>query len=199
LCAKNTIVDDVDDESRPNFPILLQQHVDRFRPDGDVEFGMIEEMSAACWRQRRAWSIETRMFNTQTSSRPDGDALDRLAAAFNVFAASRSLSLVHRYETRLHRMYQRSLRTFIMRRTVKIPNDPSPISEHSRRAVKSPLPPVQAADSEPLGSAPLSSIPPPPAAPRSPENPVTASQAPAEPSVSTPLAPLPAKAPGVRQ
>jgi hypothetical protein len=139
------------------------------------------------------------MFDTQTASQPDCDALHRIVAAFHVFAASRSLSLVHRYETRLHRIYQRSLRTFIMRRTVKIPNDPSPIFEHSPVAMESLHSPAQAAGSEPFGSAPLSSIPPAPAAPRSSEANIPTSQAPAQSCVSAPRAPLPAKESGVPQ
>jgi len=140
LCAKSTIVED---ESGEGFPILLQHHLDRFRPAGEVEFAMIEEVSAACWRQRSAWSMETRLIDTQTARHPEGDALDRMVTAFHGFAAAHSLTLVHRYEARLHRLYQRSLRAFIMRRTVNLPNDPSPISGHSHLS--------QITDSEALG------------------------------------------------
>jgi hypothetical protein len=45
------------------------------------------------------------------------------------------------YETRQHLMYQGAMRTLIMLRTVKAPNDPSPISERP--------PSPQATDSEP--------------------------------------------------
>src|ERR1700693_746490 len=149
LCAESTVVED---EPGENFPILLQQHIDRFQPAGEVEFGMIEEMCAACWRQRSAWSIETRILDTQTAAQPDGDARLRMATAFHGLTAAHSLSLVHRYEARLHRLYQRSLRTFILRRRVDLPNKPSPISEHSPLAVE-PSPAHQAADSEALGNA----------------------------------------------
>jgi hypothetical protein len=169
LCATCLVLDD---ESRPHFLTLLQQHVDRFRPGDEVEHGMIEEMTAACWRQRRAWSIETRMFNTHMARSKDGDALDRMVDAFDIMAAAPSLSLLQRYETRQHLMYQRALRTFIMLRGVKIPNDPSPISEHS--------PPAPA--------------PPPPPSTHTPQPPEVNGQAaaakpghiPAEPSVATP-------------
>ena len=56
MCAKCIVLDH---ESRENFLILLQQHVDHFQPANEVEFGMIEEMCASYWRQRRAWAIET--------------------------------------------------------------------------------------------------------------------------------------------
>ena len=168
LCAKCIVVEG---ESRENFLILLQQHVDRFRPAGEVEFGMVEEMCAAYWRQRRAWSLETGMFNKQMALQPDAGMMDQMVVAFDTLAASPSLSLLHRYETRLHLMYQRALRTLIMLRTVDLPNDPSPISEHPEPVIPvpapSPAPPTQpdscqppppqpAADSEALGSACLS-------------------------------------------
>jgi hypothetical protein len=114
LCAKCIVLDH---ESPENFLLLLQQHLDRFRPAGEVECGMIEEMCAAYWRQRRAWSLETAMFNERWP------------------VASPSLSLLHCYETRLHLMYQRALRTLIMLRSVEMPNEPSPISEHSETAI----------------------------------------------------------------
>jgi hypothetical protein len=133
LCSKTTIVED---ESGERFSILMQQHIDRFRPAGDVEFAMIEEMSAACWRRRRAWSMETRLIDTQTARHPEGDALDRMVTVFRGPEASHALSLFNRYETRLHRLYQRSLLTFVVRRSAKAPNDPSPISEHLGLTVK---------------------------------------------------------------
>jgi hypothetical protein len=137
LCAKCIVVDG---ESRENFLTLMQQHVDRFRPAGEVEFGMIEEMCASYWRQRRAWSLETAMLNKQMALQPDGGMMDRMVVAFDTLAASHSLSLLHRYETRLHLMYQRTLRTLIMLRTVEMPNEPSPISEHPGTVIPMPAP-----------------------------------------------------------
>ncbi|MGA3241478.1 MAG: hypothetical protein ABSG03_34895, partial [Bryobacteraceae bacterium] len=105
------------------------------------------------WRQRRAWSIETRMFNTHMARSKDGDTLDRMVDAVEIMAAAPSLSLLQRYETRQHLMYQRALRTFILLRGVKIPNDPSPISEHPPEALpkvaEDAIQPTQAADSKP--------------------------------------------------
>jgi hypothetical protein len=154
LCADCIVLED---EERENFLNLLQQHINHFRPVGEVEFGLVEEMCAARWRQRRAWSIETRMFDTQIALPPDGDSLDRMVIAFDAMAAARSLSLLHRYETRLNLTYQRSLRTLIMLRKVKVPNEPSPISEHSSPAVEQSTPSQQPIDSgtvsnEDLGS-----------------------------------------------
>jgi hypothetical protein len=143
LCADCIVLED---EERENFLNLLQQHVNHFRPVDEVEFGLVEEMCAARWRQRRAWSIETRMFDTQTAVPPDGDSLDHMVAAFGSMAATPSLSLLHRYETRLNLTYQRSLRTLIMLRKMKSPNEPNPISEHQGSQ--------QPTDSESVSSAP---------------------------------------------
>jgi hypothetical protein len=129
LCADCIVLED---EERQNFLNLLQQYLNHFRPVDEIEFGLVEEMCAARWRQRRAWSIETRMFENQIARPPDGDGLDRMVTAFDSLAAAPSLSLLHRYETRLNLTYQRTLRTLIMLRTVKARNDPSPISEHPK-------------------------------------------------------------------
>jgi hypothetical protein len=120
----------LEDEERENFLNLLRQHVNHFHPVDEVEFGLVEEMCAARWRQRRAWSIEARMFDSQIALPPAVDSLDRMVIAFDAVAAAPSLSLLDLYETRLNLTYQRSLRTLIMRRTVKEPNEPSPIFEH---------------------------------------------------------------------
>jgi hypothetical protein len=148
LCA-NCIVPD--HESRENFLILQQHHIDRFQPANEVEFGMIEEMCAAYWRQRRAWSIETALLDKQIALQSGETGPERMAAAFDTLAASPTLPLLHRYEARQHLMYQRALRTFILLRTVKIPNDPSPISEHSPDVIPPTAPPIdQPTDSEVL-------------------------------------------------
>src|SRR5580704_6917365 len=152
LCAKCIVLDH---ESRENFLILLQQHVDRFQPANEVEFGMIEEMCAAYWRQRRAWSIETALLDNQIALQADETGPERMAAAFDTLAAAPALSLLHRYDTRQHLMYQRALRTLIMLRTVKNPNGPSPISEHPPDAIP---PTTRAAPGveQPTNSEPLS-------------------------------------------
>jgi hypothetical protein len=53
----------------------------------------------------------------------------RIAGSFRQLAASPELALLHRYETRLHMMYQRALHNILLLRTLAIPNEPSPISE----------------------------------------------------------------------
>jgi len=140
MCAKCIVLDH---ESRQNFLTLLQQHSDLFQPANEVEVGMIEEMCAAYWRQRRAWTIETALLEKQIALQPGETAPERMAAAFDHLAAAPTLPLLHRYETRQHLMYQRAMRTLILLRTVKAPNDPSPISEHPPDALTTGAPAVQ--------------------------------------------------------
>ena len=122
----------MEDESRESFDALLAQHLDRLQPADGVEFGFIEEMVAAYWRMRRAWALETRIFENRVAAQQPGDQIDRMATAFTDLAASPGLSLMHRYETRLHCIYQRALHNLLLLRAASIPNEPNPISEHPK-------------------------------------------------------------------
>jgi hypothetical protein len=128
-------------ESRAGFDNLLAGFVERFAPTDNVELGLVEEMFSAFWRQRRAWAIETRIMNSAISTQPpDLDELTRLADGFTSIAAQPPLELMHRYETRPHRIFQRALANLIilMRslpelnppENIQLPNEPSPISGH---------------------------------------------------------------------
>jgi len=116
----------LEDESAKAFNSLLETHIQRFRPTDDVELGIVEEMTASMWRLRRSWAIETSMLDS-ASAAPDApsEPLARIAAAFNSRADSAALPLAHRYETRLHMIYQRSLRILLLLRAA-VPNEPNP-------------------------------------------------------------------------
>ena len=118
-------------ESLDAFAELLAQHLERFDPADGVEFGMIEEMAAAYWRLRRSWAIENQLLADSLAAQPPGDDVARITAAFRQQASSPELALLHRYETRLHLMYQRALHNILLLRVAGIPNEPSPISEQS--------------------------------------------------------------------
>ena len=140
-------------ESRTAFDALLAQHLDRLQPADGVEFGFIEEMVSSYWRMRRAWGLETRIFENHAKAQPPGDEIDRMAAAFTDLAASPALNLMHRYETRLHCMYQRALHNLLLLRAAgnaarnaagnanlqigapAIPNEANPISEHQKEVL----------------------------------------------------------------
>ena len=131
----------LDNESREGFDTLLAEFIARFGPTDGVELGLVEEMLSAFWRQRRGWAIETRIMDNAISSQPpDPDELTRITGAFTSLAAQPNLELMHRYETRLHRIFQRALSNLILMRSlqrpdppenIKLPNDPSPISGQS--------------------------------------------------------------------
>jgi hypothetical protein len=119
----------MENESSTAFEALLVQHCDRLQPADSLEFGFIEEMTAAYWRMRRVWALETRIYENHAKAQPPGDEIDRMAAVFTDPATHPGLGLMHRYETRLHCIYQRALHNFLLLR-LAIPNEPIPISEH---------------------------------------------------------------------
>lgn len=123
----------MEDESATAFDDHLNQFVSRLQPADDVEFGMVEEIAAASWRMRRAWAFETRLLDNAVAAADaddsgDSDPLDRMTDAFTTLANGPALGLIHRYETRLHLMYQRSMHNLLLLRAA-VPNEPNPISE----------------------------------------------------------------------
>ena len=118
------------DESPEAFETLLAQHIERYQPADPVEFGFIEEMVGAAWRMRRAWAIETRMLDTNAPDPSEVPPVDRMSTAFQSLANTAALPLMHRYETRLHMLYQRALHNLLLVRAA-VPNEPSPISEQT--------------------------------------------------------------------
>jgi hypothetical protein len=119
LLAKRVVLES---ESSECFDELVTQHIQRFAPADGVEFAMIEEMVAANWRMRRAWAIENSLMEKAIRNQPPGDEVARIAGAFSDLAASPQLNLLHRYEARLHRIYQRALHNFLLLRAA-IPNE----------------------------------------------------------------------------
>ena len=101
-------------ESLEGFQAVLASHFERFTPVDGVERAMIEDMAAALWRVRRAWSIE----NTRMTEALDPDSTagtpSRIAAAFRELATSPDFALLHRYETRIHMMYQRAFHNLLL-------------------------------------------------------------------------------------
>jgi hypothetical protein len=149
----------LDKESSDSFEALLSQHLDRLQSADGVEFGMVEEMVSSYWRMRRAWAIETRMLEDASSAAPESvsapetpsDPVGSITAAFISLANSPALALMHRYETRLHLVYQRSLQNLLLMRALAVPNEakrtqtnsnePNPIFGHST-PISGELPPA---------------------------------------------------------
>jgi hypothetical protein len=144
----------LEEESSDAFRAALAAYVGRFHPVDDVDLAFIEEMATAFWRQRRCWGIEARMMQDAVAAATAADPLGRFAQAFSALAASPQLGLMHRYETRLHMMFQRALTNFLLVRDAAIPNEPSPgigQTEETGTAVIS-------RDESEIGAVPLSSV-----------------------------------------
>ena len=57
--------------------------------------------------------------------RTEESELSRMAAAFSELAATPQLGLLHRYETRLHVMYQRAFHNLVLMRNPAVRNEPN--------------------------------------------------------------------------
>ena len=115
------------DEGKHIFEEILDQHIRKFNPADDVEHDAVDEMAAAHWRIRRLWSIQTNLMNhcMESQSLQESNSpvyMDPIAAAFSELAAGKQLDRLERYETRLHRMYERSFLRLKMLQTM----DPAP-------------------------------------------------------------------------
>jgi hypothetical protein len=114
-------------ESREGFDEMSEDFIARFQPADGVELALVEEMLSAFWRQRRAWAIETRILDTAMSNECAADGLTRLANAFVAASAQPSLQLIQRYETRLHRIFQRALSNLVLMRSLDKQPEPPPV------------------------------------------------------------------------
>jgi hypothetical protein len=116
-------------ESVEGFEQLLAIHHKRFRPINPFEHETVNEMASCQWRLRRVWRIEhsmmVRAIGNHTNEPTPGD---QFAAAFCELADAPRLALLHRYEARLHMMYQRALKNLILARTLP-PSDPEPFDQ----------------------------------------------------------------------
>jgi hypothetical protein len=77
-------------ESREQFHLLLDAHIQQFHPANPVEMDLVEAMAVARWRLRRIWAIETSLLVHELERRTedmdeeftDMSADDRLAWVF---------------------------------------------------------------------------------------------------------------------
>ncbi|MSV27664.1 MAG: hypothetical protein EXQ52_02825 [Bryobacterales bacterium] len=98
------------------FSKLHRQFLDRFLPTDGIEAGLIEEMVSSWWRMRRAWSIEKELIQSELFSERDPNVVSRTAKAFAYLSLSPGLNLVHRYEARLQRNFQRAMDNLLLLR-----------------------------------------------------------------------------------
>ena len=129
LLSQTVVLDGEDPEA---FTTLLAAYVERFQPADRVELALVEDMAAANWRQHRSWAIEAEMMNQASSKLPSPDAVKRITHGFTTLAAGPELALMHRYETRQSRMFQRALSNLLALQKDRAPNEPNPDFEHGR-------------------------------------------------------------------
>ena len=99
----------LDDEDPKQFKALLDQHVAKFQPNGDIEHQTVEEMAVCQWKLRRLNIIETTLLDDYSSDHGyTDDAELSIAEAFQ--ARQRTLANLERYSARLTRQYYRAFR-----------------------------------------------------------------------------------------
>jgi hypothetical protein len=111
-------------ESQESFQTTLDNFLVRFQPVDTVELSLVHEMVAAAWRLQRVWDIEGRIFEmcVEGSRNPSDSA--QLAKGFYNFAVGPQFNLMHRYESRLHMIFQRALNTLTMLQKARMQNEP---------------------------------------------------------------------------
>jgi hypothetical protein len=116
--ARKTTVLACEDEDQ--FRKMLADYVAAYQPGSPVENNLVEEMAAAKWRMLRLRLIEVALLDSEmsrphlpTGAQPEPTEPGyQIAAAFRRLADdSRALELASRYESRLHRIHERSHRT----------------------------------------------------------------------------------------
>src|SRR5947209_9584730 len=101
-------------EDPARFHELLNDYLDRYQPADKLELDLVHELAACRWRLQRAWCIETAAFEISmerhqhmvNSEFPECEGNRRMTLAWMDLAdESRSMMLLHRYETRLTRRF----------------------------------------------------------------------------------------------
>jgi hypothetical protein len=114
ILSKSVLVGGEDAEI---FALLHQQYIDRINPTDGIEISLVEELTATVWRQRRLMAIETDLLN-DAAKKHTGPGC-RIAAAFAELSRGPELHLIDRYESRLHRMFQRTLKNIQLIREIE--------------------------------------------------------------------------------
>jgi hypothetical protein len=128
-------------ESTDRFLQLVAALHEEFEPQTPFEESLIENMAAARWRQMRIWGLEKAGMDHETrrqagmpcSSASTEDSATRAALAFRALSdESRSLELIHRYDTRYERQYYRAHRRFLEVRDRRMPPSNEPDRPNQR-------------------------------------------------------------------
>src|SRR5689334_16334895 len=100
-------------ESADNLKELVEEHQEHLGAASALELGMIEEMASAMWRMRRLWAIEQEWMTQGLENQEAEMEITRIANTFGSLADTPKYRALQRYENRMHRLYQRSLKTLM--------------------------------------------------------------------------------------
>ena len=124
------------DESQDQYQAELDEYLAYFQPQGKPEFDLVRQLAATHWRLCRYASVESGILEHQMDKKREslgkkyGDIPPhhRLAMVFETqTGANSSLSLLNRYEARLHREYRETLRLLERRQANRLaPNTELP-------------------------------------------------------------------------
>ncbi len=123
------------DESEEEFNLLLADYVDQFHPATGVEMELVEGMASARWRLRRLLAMETNLFDNEMVRQCKAiekefnvmDESSRLAFVFQKLSdGGQAIALLIRYETAIHRSYDRDFKQLQILQAAK-PAAPPPV------------------------------------------------------------------------
>ena len=121
-------------ESEAEYEAELSAYLDHFLPQGKPETDLVHQLAAAQWRLARYVAVEAALLEQKMDDQADwvttntNDISDhhRLAIAFESLAgANGSLALLNRYQARLHREYQRLLKTLTELQAARLAREPA--------------------------------------------------------------------------
>lgn len=117
-------------EEETEFDQLLQSYFREFRPAGEIETSLVEQMVAAKWRERRCWVFQKSIVDVRMTEELDQDyddiqKIERGALAFAHEAENtQALQLLQRYETMHTRTWRRAWRDLLDCQKAKLRNEP---------------------------------------------------------------------------
>jgi hypothetical protein len=130
--SKKTIV--LQCENEGEFQEMLGYYAGTYQPGSPVEEDLVHEMVACRWRMERLRLIETALMDTEMDQEPpQADVTEdpgyQMAFAFRrLVDGSRAISLASRYESRLHRIHERSHRTLRELQQTRKEQTPEPVT-----------------------------------------------------------------------
>ncbi len=96
-------------EDPAEFQALVDQYLERFEPQDHLEHQAVEEMALLQWRLRRIRRIETELVDKHAE---DWEGPDEGCVANAFEGMTSSITVLERYEARIHRMYHRAYKHF---------------------------------------------------------------------------------------